>query len=161
MRRVLLALIATIATPAGAQRTQPTLPTAPRGMDYVETVCTGGIDGRFEQVRVLASGQIMKVTRRSDTVLRAKATRGEVARLWRSLDLSRFERRTVVREKPFIADGIDCSLTRRKNGLVHVVTLLQQIRDRAEYRDLTRVIDDVNGLGGRATGPILRPAGAR
>ena len=160
MRRILWALIA-ITTPALAQRAQPTLPTAPRGMDYVETVCTGGIDGRFEQVRVLASGQIMKVTRRSGTVLRAKATREEVANLWRSLDLSRFERRTIVREKPYIADGIDCSLTRRKNGRLHVVTLLQQIRDRAEYRDLARAIDDVNGLGGRATGPMLRPAGER
>jgi hypothetical protein len=159
MRIALFALVAVIAAPAVAQRVQPSLPPAPRGVDYVESVCTGGIDGRFEKVRVLATGQVLKVTRRSDGVLRARAKRGEVAKLWRSLDLSRFERRTVSPEKPYIADGIDCSLTRRKNGRVHTVVLMQQSRDRPQYRDLAQVLDDVNALGQRATGPILRPAG--
>lgn len=162
MRIALFALIAAMAAPAmaqRAQRAQPSLPTAPRGVDYVESVCTGGIDGRSEQVRVLATGQVFKVTRRSDGVLRAKATRGEVAKLWRSLDLSRFERRKASPEKPYIADGIDCTLTRRKNGRAHTVMLMQQTRDRPQYRDLTRALADVNALGQRATGPILRPAG--
>ena len=153
-----VALALSVAAPAMAQRAQPVLPFAPRGMDYIESVCTGGIDGRYEQTRVLASGQVMKVTRRSDGVLQTRATRVEVMKIWRELDLSRFERRNVAPEKPYIADGIDCTLTRRQNGRTHTVTLMQQMRDKPQYRDLTRALEDVNDLGRRATGPILRPA---
>lgn len=79
MRIALFALIAAaVATPAMAQRMPPVLPFAPRGIDYVETVCTGGIDGRYEMVRVLTTGQVSKVTRRMPEVQRARATRGEV-----------------------------------------------------------------------------------
>lgn len=151
-------MILSLAVPAAAQRSLPVLPFAPRGVDYVETVCTGGIDGRYEQTRILSNGQVMKVTRRSGTVLRARATRAEVTKIWRGLDLARFERRTVPPEKPYVMDGIDCALSRRQNGSVHSVTLMQQTRGKAPYRDLAQVLDDVNELGRRATGPILRPA---
>ena len=59
MRRLLFpALIVALAVPAMAQRVQPVLPFAPRGMDYVESVCTGGFDGRYEQTRILTNGQV-------------------------------------------------------------------------------------------------------
>lgn len=159
MRRLLLAaLIVPFAFPAAAQRAQPVLPFAPRGVDYVESVCTGGFDGRYEQTRILANGQIMKVTRRSGGVLRARATRAEVTKIWRELDLARFERRSVPPEKPYVMDGIDCALTRRLNGRVHTVTLMQQSRSNPRYRDLVQALDDINQIGNRATGPVLRPA---
>ncbi|MEO5937731.1 MAG: hypothetical protein ABIQ43_01835 [Sphingomonas sp.] len=159
MRIALFALIAAVAAPAVAQRMPPVLPFAPRGIDYVETVCTGGIDGRYEVVRVLATGQVSKATRRMPEVQRARATRGEVLKIWRELDLARFEQRIAPPQKPYIMDGIDCTLTRRKNGRVHAVTLMQQMRDTPRYRDLTQALDDINALGRKATGPRLRPAG--
>ena len=159
MRIALLTLIVAAAAPAMAQRMPPVLPFAPRGIDYVETVCTGGIDGRYEVVRVLPSGQVSKVTRRIPEVRRAQATRDEVRKIWRELDLARFEQRVVPPEKPYIMDGIDCTLTRRSNGRLHTVKLMQQVRDKPKYRDLVLALDDVNALGRRATGPILRPAG--
>src|ERR1700760_4160709 len=122
----LFALIAAAAAPAVAQRAKPALPLPPRGVDYVGSVCTGGIDGRYEVVRVLATGQVMKATRRSDGVLRAYASRREVAKIMRELDLARFETRTVPPEKPYVMDGIDCALTRGRNGRVHTVLLMQQ-----------------------------------
>ena len=159
MRPLLLAaLVLPFAAPVVAQTTRPILPFAPRAADYVESVCTGGIDGRYEQVRVLANGQVSKVTRRSGGVLRARATDIEVRKIWRELDLARFERRLVPPEKPYIMDGIDCTLTRRLGGRVHSVTLMQQSRDKPQYRDLVQALDDVNALGRRATGAILRPA---
>ncbi len=158
MRPLLLALLAlSFAAPLAAQRTQPVLPFAPRGVDYVESVCTGGIDGRYEQVRVLSNGQVSKVTRRSGGVLRARATRVEVMKLWRELDLARFEQRRVPPEKPYVMDGVDCALTRRQNGRVHTVTLMQQTRGKPQYRDLAAALDDVNELGKRATGAVIRP----
>lgn len=159
MRTILVTLIATMAAPAMAQRMPPTLPFAPRGVDYVETVCTGGIDGRHEIVRVLATGQVSKVTRRVPDIQHARASRAEVAKIWRGLTLARFEQRTIPPQKPYIMDGIDCTLTRRTNGRTHSVTLMQQVRGNPKYRDLVAVLDDVNVLGGRATGPRLRPAG--
>jgi len=159
MRIALFALIAAIATPALAQRMPPVLPFAPRGIDYVETVCTGGFDGRYEMVRVLATGQVSKATRRMPEVQRARATRGEVSKIWRELDLARFEQRIVPPQKPYVMDGIDCTLTRRTNGRVHTVTLMQQMRDTPKYRDLMLALDDINAVGSRATGPRLRPAG--
>jgi len=159
MRRLLLAaLIVPFAVPAVAQRTQPVLPFAPRGADYVESVCTGGFDGRYEQTRILANGQVTKVTRGSGGVLRARATRAEVMKIWRELDFARFEQRSVPPERPYIADGVDCALTRRQNGRVHTVTLMQQNRSKPRYRDLVQALDDVNEIGRRATGPVLRPA---
>jgi hypothetical protein len=134
------------------------LPFAPRGVDYVESVCTGGFDGRYEQTRILANGQVMKVTRRSGGVLRARATKVEVTKIWRELDFARFEQRTVPREIPYVMDGIDCALTRRQSGRVHTVTLMQQSRDKPRYRDLVQALDDVNEIGRRATGAVLRPA---
>ncbi|MEO5494797.1 MAG: hypothetical protein ABIR08_12330 [Sphingomonas sp.] len=159
MRIALFALIAAIATPALAQPMPPVLPFAPRGIDYVETVCTGGIDGRHEIVRVLATGQVSKVTRRMPDVQRARATRSEVGKIWRELDLARFEQRIVPPQKPYIMDGIDCALTRRTNGRIHSVTLMQQMHDTPKYRDPILALDDINALGRRATGPRLRPAG--
>jgi hypothetical protein len=100
----------------------------------------------------------MKVTRRSGGVLRARATRAEVTKIWRELDFARFERRVVPPAKPYVMDGIDCALTRRLNGRVHTVTLMQQSRNKLRYRDLVQALDDVNELGRRATGPVLRPA---
>lgn len=159
MRRLLLAaLIVPSAVPVAAQRVQPVLPFAPRGVDYIESVCTGGIDGRYEQVRILSNGQVMKVTRRSGGVLRARATKVEVTKIWRELDFARFEQRLVPPEKPYVMDGIDCALTRRQNGRVHTVTLMQQSRDKPRYRDLVQALDDVNEIGRRATGAVLRPA---
>jgi hypothetical protein len=159
MRRLLLAaLVLPFAAPVMAQGVQPVLPFAPRGVDYVESVCTGGFDGRYEQTRILSNGQIMKVTRRSGGVLRARATRAEVTKIWRELDFARFERRVVPPAKPYVMDGIDCALTRRLNGRVHTVTLMQQSRNKLRYRDLVQALDDVNELGRRATGPVLRPA---
>lgn len=158
---VIIALATFLGGPAVAQRVQPSLPFAPRGVDYVETLCTGGIDGRVEHIRVLATGQILKLTRRSDDVLHAHASPGEVAKIWHSLDLLRFEQLTVPTEKPYLQDGVDCALTRRKDGKLHSVTLLQQMRERPRYRDLARVLTAVNDLGRRATGAILRPAGVR
>jgi hypothetical protein len=155
---VLLAMAASIAAPADARRAVPGLPLPPRGVDYVETVCSGGIDGRYEQVRVLATGQIQKATRRSPIVQRAYASRAEVRKIWRELDFARFERRVVSPEKPYVMDGIDCSLTRSSNGQSHVILLMQQTRDKPRYRDLGQAIDDINALGTRATGPMLRPA---
>ena len=157
----IVALTAILSGPAAAQRVQRSLPFAPRGVDYVETQCTGGIDGRLEQVRVLATGQILKLTRRSDGILRAHATAYEIAKIWHALDLLRFEQLTVPPEKPFTQDGVDCVLTRRKDGKLHSVTLIQQARDRPQYRDLARTLTAVNDLGRRATGAILRPANAR
>ncbi|MBN8816770.1 MAG: hypothetical protein J0J06_15155 [Sphingomonas sp.] len=159
MRVVLFALIAAVASPALAQRMPPVLPFAPAGVDYVETVCAGGIDGRHEVVRVLATGQVSKVTRRSPDVQHARASRAEVSRIWRELDLARFERRVVPPQKPYVMDGVDCTLTRRSNGREHSVTLIQQLRDNPKYRDLIRALDDINALGAKASGPRLRPAG--
>ena len=160
-RLVAAALFLSLAAPAAAQRTQPVLPFAPRGVDYVESVCTGGIDGRYEQVRLLSNGQITKVMRRSGGVLRARATRVEVLKIWRELDLARFEQRLVPPEKPYVMDGINCALTRRQNGRVHTVMLMQQSRDKPRYRDLVQALDDLNELGQRATGAVLRPAAER
>lgn len=155
MRRLLFAvLVAFAAAPVAAQVKDslvPLLPLAPRGMDYVETTCTGGIDGRYEATRVLANGRVDKVTARDRDDLRARATRGEVATIWRQLDRAGFERRIVPPEKPYVMDGINCSLTRRLHGRVHTVSLMQQQRDKPQYRDLSRVVDDVNALGRRAT----------
>lgn len=159
MRIALIALMAVVALPAAAQRMPPVLPFPPRDVDYVETVCTGGIDGRHETVRILASGEISKVTRRMPEVQRARASRSEVLKIWRELDLARFDQRSVPPQKPYIMDGIDCTLTRRTNGRTHTVTLLQQVRDMPRYRDLTQALNDINELGRRATGPRLRPAG--
>lgn len=160
MIRPVLAVVALALTaPAVAQRAQPMLPSPPPRADYVESVCTGGIDGRFEQVRVYATGRVEKITRRSDGIQRARASRGEVIRIWRELDLAKFERRFVPPEKPYIMDGVDCSLTRSIRGRTHSVTLMQQSRDKPRYRDLNQALDEVNALGGRATGAILRPAG--
>ena len=158
MRLAMFAAIAAVATPVLAQRMPPVLPFPPRGADYVETVCTGGIDGRYELVRVLSNGQVSKVTRRAPEVQHARATRGEVSRIWRELYFARFERRTVPAQKPYIMDGIDCTLTRRAGGRLHSVTLMQQMRDSPRYRDLVQALDDINALGSRATGPRLRPA---
>ncbi|QDZ06767.1 hypothetical protein FPZ24_04140 [Sphingomonas panacisoli] len=118
----------------------------------------GGIDGRLEFVRVTATGQVFKVTRRLPEVQRARATRGEVAKIWRQLDVARFEQRIVPPQKPYIMDGIDCSLTRRVNGRIHTVTLMQQMRANPKYRDLVTALDDINALGRKATGPRLQPA---
>lgn len=159
MRRLLpAALILSIAVPATAQRVQPVLPFAPRGVDYVESVCTGGFDGRYEQTRILSNGQVMRVTRRSGGVLRARATKVEVTKIWRELDFARFERRLVPPEKPYVMDGIDCALTRRQDGRVHTVMMMQQSRGNPRYRDLVQALEDVNEIGRRATGPVLRPA---
>ncbi len=158
MRIGLFALAAIIAMPALAQRMPPVLPFPPRGMDYVETVCTGGFDGRYEAVRVFANGKVSKVTRRVPAVNHARATRAEVRKIWRELDFARFEQRTVPPQKPYVMDGIDCTLTRRKSGRTHTVTLMQQMRDTPRYRDLLEALDDINTLGARATGPRLRPA---
>ena len=160
MRIALFLLIGAIAAPALAQRMPPVLPFPPAGVDYVETVCTGGIDGRYEMVRVLANGQVSKVTRRAPEVRRARATRDEIRSIWRELDMAQFDRRVVVPEKPYVMDGIDCSLTRRTNGRTHSVTLMQQMRDKPKYRDLARALDDINALGSRAAGPSLKPAGS-
>jgi hypothetical protein len=161
MRSLFLIASITLAAPAVAQTMPPTLPFAPRGVDYVETVCTGGFDGRYEQVRVLATGRIAKVTRRQRAVRTARATRGEVARIMHALDVARFEQRTSPTMPRRIADGIDCTLTRRRDGRTHSVTLPQEAQALPRYRDLFEVVDEVNGLGRRATGAILRPADAR
>ena len=79
-------------------------------------------------------------------------------KIWRELDLARFERRTVRTGKPYVMDGTDCALTRRQNGRVHTVMLMQQSRSNPRYRDLVEALDDVNEIGRRATGPVLRPA---
>jgi hypothetical protein len=154
----LFALIAAAGAPAMVRRAKPAMPLPPRGMDYVESVCTGGIDGRYEVVRALTNGQVLKMTMRSGGVWHATATRREVAKIMRELDLARFERRVVPPEKPYIMDGIDCSLTRGSNGRAHTVTLMQQMRMKPQYRDLANALDDINELGRRATGPMLRPA---
>lgn len=154
----LFALVAVAGVPAMARRAKPAMPLPPRGMDYVESVCTGGIDGRYEQVRVLANGRVLKMTMRPNGVLYATATRREVAKIMRELDLARFERRVVPPEKPYIMDGVDCSLTRGRGGRSYTLTLMQQARIKPQYRDLAKALDDINELGRRATGPILRPA---
>jgi len=161
MRLIALSALAAIAMPATAQTMPPTLPFAPRGVDYVETVCTGGFDGRYDQVRVLASGRIAKVTRRAPDVKTARATRGEVARIMRELDMARFDRRTSPRLPRRIADGIECTLTRRQFGRSHSVTLQPEAASLPAWRDLFQVVEEVNALGRRATGAILRPADAR
>jgi hypothetical protein len=158
MRIALWVLVCAIAMPAPAQRMPPVLPFPPHGADYVETACSGGIDGRFERVRIFATGQVSKVTRRQPEVQRAWATRTELNKIWRELDLARFEQRVVPPEKPYIMDGVDCSLTRRIGGRTHTVMLMQQMRNQAKYRDLVTALDDINALGARATGPRLRPA---
>lgn len=158
MRIALFALIAVIATPVLAQRMPPVLPFPPRGTDYVETACAGGFDGRLERVRVLASGEVLKVTRRAPAVKRTWARRDEVRKIWRELDFARFEQRIVPPQQPYVMDGIDCTLTRRTNDRTHTVTLMQQMRDTPKYRDLIQALDDINALGSRATGPRLRPA---
>ena len=161
MRPFVPAVLIALAAPATAQTMPPTLPFAPRAVDYVETVCTGGFDGRYEQVRVLATGRIAKVTRRQPEVRTAQATRGEITRIMRALDLARFEQRISPRLPRRIADGIDCTLTRRQSGRTHSVTLPQEAASLPRYRDLFDVVEDINALGRRATGAILRPADAR
>jgi len=158
MRIALCALILATAMPASAQRMPPVLPFAPHEVDYIETACSGGFDGRQELVRVLANGQISKVTRRTPEVQRARASRVEVATIWRQLDMARFERRVVPPQRPRIMDGVDCTLTRRTNGGIHTVVLMQQMRGVPRYRDLAQALDAINALGDRATGPRLRPA---
>jgi hypothetical protein len=155
---VLLAFAASTAASADARRAVAGLPLPPRGLDYVETVCSGGIDARYDQVRVLANGQVQKASRRSPVVQRAFASRAELRKIWRELDFARFERRVVPPEKPYVMDGIDCSLARTSNGQSHVVLLMQQMRDKPRYRDLEQAIDDINALGRRATGAIMRLA---
>ena len=160
MRLGFALLALAIAAPATAQR-DLVLPAAPARIDYVETVCVGGIAGQREQVRVYANGRIEKASRRGDGILRAHANGAAVAKVWRELDRARFEQRVVPPEKPYIMDGIDCSLTRRANGRLHTVNLMQQQRGKPAYRDLSQAVDDINALGQRATGPILRPAASR
>jgi hypothetical protein len=154
---VVLGLLSAVATPAIAQRAQPMLPEAPRGVDYAETVCVGGIDGRYEVTRVLATGQVLRVTRRTP-VQRTLVSRAEVMKIMRDLDRARFERRTVQRVPRRIADGIDCSLARRKDGRLYSVALQQEMGSDAAVQDLLQVVAEVNALGRRATGPIIRPA---
>ncbi|HEX4693204.1 hypothetical protein [Sphingomonas sp.] len=161
MRLITLSALVAVAAPAAAQTMPPSLPFAPRGVDYVETVCTGGFDGRYEQVRVLASGRIAKVTRRAPEVKTARASRGEVARIMRELDIARFDRRTSSRLPRRIADGVECALTRRQLGRTHSVTLQPEAASLPAWRDLFQVVEEVNALGRRATGAILRPAGVR
>jgi hypothetical protein len=152
----IFALFPVMATTAIAQRAQPSLPAAPRGIDFAETICAGGIDGRYEVTRVLATGQVQKVTRRGP-VQRILVSRADVAKIMRDLDRARFERRTVQRVPRRIADGIDCSLTRRKDGILHSVALQQEMASDPAVQDLLQVVVEVNALGRRATGPIIRP----
>ena len=148
------------AAPAEAQRSAPALPPAPRGVDYAETVCSGGIDGRYEVVRVLAGGEVVKVTRRA-ALTRSRAPAGEAASIQRALDRARFDRRIVQRVPHRIADGIDCTLTRRKGGVVHSVVLQQEVAGDAGVQDLVAIVSRIAALGRAATGPILRPAAER
>lgn len=152
-----IVLLSSMAAPALAQRAQPALPTTPRGIDYAETICTGGIDGRYEITRVLATGQVLKVTRRAP-LRRAWASRVDVTKIMRDLDRARFERRSVQQVPRRIADGIDCTLTRRKNGSSHSVLLQQEASSDPAVQDLLQVVAEVDALGRRATGPIIRLA---
>ncbi len=153
---VFLALLSATAAPAIAQRVRPMLPVAPPGVDYAETVCAGGIDGRYEVTRVLATWQVLRVTRRTP-VQRILVSRAEVAKIMRDLDRARFERRTVQQVPRRIADGIYCTLARRKDGRLHKVALQQEMGSDAAVQDLLEVVAEVNALGRRATGPIIRP----
>ncbi len=154
------ALLSAMAAPAIAQRAEPALPAAPRGVDYVETVCTGGFDGRYEVTRLLATGQVLNVTRRTP-IQRAWAAQAEVTKVMRDLDRARFEGRAVQPVPRRIADGIDCTLARRKDGRLHSVVLQQEMGSDPAVQDLLQVVAEVNALGRRATGPILRPAATR
>lgn len=151
---LIFALIAAAATPAEAQRT---LPMPPRGVDYVEASCAGGIVLIDETVRILADGQIIRTSPQGGGVLRARATPAEVMRIWRKLDMARFERR-VVRRAPAVPDGIDCTLSRQQRGSLHSVSIPQVSRNDAAIADLRSVLADIRALGRRATGPIMRPA---
>lgn len=158
MRIALFAMIIATAVPALAQRMLPVLPLAPRGIDYVETDCSGGIAGIDEQVRVLADGRVFKVTARNSRVTETHATPGDVLSIWRKMDVARFEQR-AVRGALYPPDGITCTLARRQNGGMHSVVVPQLTRNERAIADLRAVIGDINALGARATGPRLRPAG--
>lgn len=143
-----------IAAPSDARRARPRLPLPPAGVDYVETVCAGGIVNLSVQTRVLATGEVTKITSWSTGVQRTDATRGELLSLWRQLARARFDQRIALPEKPYVMDGIDCTLIARKRGEVHSVNLMQQQRDKPQYRDLGRIIDALNEIARRASGPI-------
>lgn len=158
MRMFLAPLALTVAlamaAPSDARRARPRLPLPPAGVDYVETICAGGIAGMSEQTRVLVTGQVTKITSHSTGVQRTQATRGELLSLWRQLARARFDQRTAPPEKPYVMDGIDCTLISRKRGEVHSVNLMQQQRDKPQYRDLGRIIELMNEIARRAAGPI-------
>lgn len=156
MPRIALIALIVLATPAAAQRFQPSLPAAPRGVDYVESVCTGGFDGRYEQTRVLATGNVQKVTRRVPMVS-TPVPRAEVDAIMRDLDRANFEQRSVPRLPPRIADGINCTLTRRRNGGQHSVILQQEAENLPAAQDLIRILGKVNALGRRTAVPAMRP----
>lgn len=151
--------LASASGPAIAQRFAPALPPAPRTGDYVETICTGGIDGRYEQTRLLAAGRMQKATRRAQ-MISVPVPRAEVAAVQRDLDRARFDRRTVPGIAPRISDGVTCTLSRRRNGRVHGVTLPQEAADLPAYRDLARIVGRVDAIARRATTPELRPVKA-
>jgi len=153
-------LIVATAAPAAAQRFRPDLPPARPGVDYVETICTGGIDGRYEQTRLLSTGEAQKVTRR-EPMASAPVPRADVAAIMRDLDRARFERRTVPAMPPRIMDGINCTLTRRKGGRPHSVTLRPEARDVPAYRDLVTIIGKIDAVARRAMVATVRPVGMR
>ena len=155
----LSAALACLVAPAMAQRAVPGPPAPLREADYVEADCSGGIAGIDEQVRVFVDGRIVKAARRGG-VLRARATPAEVARIWRKLDIARFERRTV-RGGRYPPDGITCTLSRQQRGSRYTVVIPQVTRNDDAVADLRSVLADVEALGRRATGPILRPAAVR
>lgn len=156
---VAIASLATASGPAIAQRFVPALPPAPPTGDYVETICTGGIDGRYEQTRLLAVGRMERATRRAP-MLSAPVPRAEVVAIQRDLNRANFDRRTVRGIAPRISDGVTCTLSRRRNGRVHSVTLPQEAADLPAYRDLARIVGRVDAIARRATTPELRPVEA-
>lgn len=147
--------LASASGPALAQRFAPALPSVPRTGDYVETICTGGIDGRYDQTRLLAAGRMQKATRRAP-MISVPVPRADVAAIQRDLDRANFDRRSVAGVAPRISDGVTCTLSRRRNGRVHSVTLPQEAADLPAYRDLARVIARVDAIARRAITPELR-----
>lgn len=154
--RSLLALSLLIAAPAAAQST---LPAPVFRATYVEASCGGGIADMSETVRLAADGRVLRSGGRPPIVLKGQAAPARFADLSRRLDRADFDRRTTPRATVRIADGIDCSLTRVRNGVPHTVELSQGVRGLPQVRDLAQITDEVMTLGRNATTPKLRPAG--
>ncbi|MBN8808237.1 MAG: hypothetical protein J0I47_08370 [Sphingomonas sp.] len=154
MRGMMMLAGLAMAAPAVAQ---DELPQPPIGSSYIEATCAGGIAGRSETTRIMASGRVERLSGRPAAIATARVAAARYDALSRRLDRAGFDTRTSPRVTQPVIDGIDCSLMRVKRGVPHTVNLPQAARDLPRMRDLASITDDVIALGRDATRARMRP----